>query len=86
MKAVLPKGVRSGKMALDRIKGRIAFICDECQDGLETDEYELDEANEVAKEAGWKNIHKDNWRYNPPKLKAGVKYFNVCKDCYENRE
>lgn len=73
-------------MALDRIKGRIAFICDECQDGLETDEFELEEANRVAKQEGWKNVRREDWPYNPPKTKPGAKYFNVCKACYDNKE
>lgn len=68
---------------LDRIKGRIAFICDECQDGLETDEHEFDEAKKVAADLGWKNIHIDNLPYNAPKLQSGVKFANICKECYK---
>ena len=48
-------------MALDRIKGRIAFICDECQDGLETDEFDLEDAVRSAKQDGWKNIKNEDW-------------------------
>lgn len=86
MKAVLLSEVRSGNMVLDRIKGRIAFICDECQDGLETDEFDLEDAVRSAKQDGWKNIKKEDWPYNPPKVKSGAKYFNICKSCYENKE
>jgi hypothetical protein len=67
---------------IDRIKGRIAFICDECQDGLETEEFVFDDAVEEAKLAGWMNVHIDNLPYNGPKLKPGQKFANICKDCY----
>ena len=65
---------------LDRIKGRIAFICDECQDGLETDEYEFDDALKYAKEQGWKSIRLDEMD-RPPKTKVGQKYANICSHC-----
>lgn len=69
---------------IDRIKGRIAFICDECQDGLETDDYEFDAALKTMNEMGWKNYHVDKYPYNPPKVKVGTKYINLCKHCFEN--
>jgi hypothetical protein len=67
---------------LTRIKGKIAFVCDECDDGLETEEYELDRARKVFKEAGWltiKNPDADegglrNGRRQPP-------FLDLCKDC-----
>lgn len=72
-------------MALDRIKGRIAFICDECQDGFETDEYELDDAIKVAKSEGWVNVRREDFKFNPPKVAPRAKYFNFCGHCHSNR-
>lgn len=42
-------------MSTDRIKGKIAFLCDgaDCSEGLETDHAEFAEALEQAKEEGW---------------------------------
>jgi hypothetical protein len=71
---------------IDRIKGRIAFICDECQDGLETDEYELPEATKVMKEQGWRNVPVTAGVHPHPKLKSGAKFINYCPNCYEHVE
>lgn len=40
-------------MSTDRIQGEIVFICDGCDDTLETDAREFGDANEARKEAGW---------------------------------
>lgn len=67
---------------LDRIKGRIAFICDECGDGLETDEYDFHDGLKFAKEQGWENIAADRLE-KPPKRAQGQKWINICGDCKE---
>jgi hypothetical protein len=66
-----------------RRKERIVFICDECQGELETNELEREEALKIAKEHNWKNLKKEYLPSNGPKLRQGVNWANICKDCYE---
>jgi hypothetical protein len=66
-----------------RRKERIVFICDECQGELETNELEREEALVMAKDFGWKNMKVKYLPPNGPKLKQGVNWANICKDCYE---
>lgn len=41
-------------MAQDRIKGEIVFICDGCDDTLETGAQDFTEANDARRESGWR--------------------------------
>lgn len=38
---------------IDRIHQRVVFICDDCDDTLETDEVALDDAVAVSRSRGW---------------------------------
>lgn len=40
-------------MSTDRIKGEVVFICDDCDDHLETEESDFEAANKARQEAGW---------------------------------
>lgn len=40
-------------MSIDRIKGQIAFICDNCDEGLETEQSDFGTAREVLRDEGW---------------------------------
>jgi hypothetical protein len=58
-------------MSIDRVKGKIAFTCDDCGDGYETGSSDFYEALDEAKSEGWAAV-KDNdtgeWKH-------------FCKDC-----
>lgn len=49
-------------MTIDRIKGRIAYLCDlpGCHEGLETETRYFAEAREAAKEEGWVTRKRDD--------------------------
>lgn len=40
-------------MSIDRIKGEIVFICDTCDEALESETSDFREANEVRRREGW---------------------------------
>lgn len=66
-------------MAVTRIKGRVAFICDECEDELETDDYDHTDALNYVKSEGWAVIP------NPQDERKhdGKKFLNLCPSCNE---
>lgn len=49
-------------MAIDRIHGRVFFLCDECSEHLDTDEKDFDVAKEVLKSEGWMNFYDNDDR------------------------
>lgn len=51
-------------MSTDRIKGKIVFACDGCDDHLETETDDFAEAGEVRRAAGWSaRKHGDAWEH-----------------------
>lgn len=51
---------------IERIKGRIAFLCDidGCHEGLETETGDFRTASDEAKEAGWQFRNRDGeWKH-----------------------
>jgi len=40
-------------MSIERIKGCIAFVCDNCDEGLETEERDFAAAREATAAEGW---------------------------------
>ncbi len=47
-------------MAQDRIKGEIVFICDSCDETLETGAHDFTEANEARRESKWIAFKEDH--------------------------
>ena len=50
-------------MSIERIKGCIAFVCDNCDDGLETGTSDFHAACAVAREEGW-HVRKIDGEWN----------------------
>jgi hypothetical protein len=53
-------------MSSERIKGDVVFICDDCDDALETDTGDFNEANLIRREAGWTALQdraNGDWRH-----------------------
>lgn len=56
-------------MSQDKIKGDIVFICDDCDDTLETETSDFEEANDIRIDSGWRAFRDhSNWMH-------------VCPDC-----
>lgn len=60
-------------MSVDRIKGEVVFICNGCDDTLETGTRNYGEAHEVRKDESWSAIPPeplmDNWQHFCPDCK-----------------
>lgn len=50
-------------MSLDRIKGSIVFICDTCDDSLDTESQDFIVAREQLRETGWKTFRNQDGDY-----------------------
>ena len=59
---------------LDRQHGNIIFICDECQDDLDTGTSNFDAARSALKQHLWISIKDSNGEWT-----------HVCKDCQEGK-
>lgn len=57
------------------IKGKIAFICDECSNGLETDTNNWDAAKEILRGEAWQTYKDDN-----------EEWCHRCSDCADARD
>jgi hypothetical protein len=65
---------------LDRVKGNIVFICDDCDDHLDTGEDDFAEARAELKAAGWATTKEnDEWVHRCPECKPrsgdGTRYW-----------
>lgn len=58
-------------MSSERIKGEVVFVCDDCDDILETGTYEFEMAHTIRREAGW-SARQD---------RAGGPWRRRCDDC-----
>jgi len=56
-------------MSVTKIHEKIVFVCDECQDDLETGETSWFHAREIFKKEGWRTIFEG----------SGFKHY--CPDC-----
>lgn len=56
-------------MSSERIKGEVVFTCDTCEETLETDVSDFDEANAARRSAGWgARLGAEGWEH-------------ICADC-----
>lgn len=54
-------------MALDRVHGDVVFICDTCDETLDTGEHEFEDARVVLREAGWQTRReRGDWLHECP--------------------
>jgi hypothetical protein len=60
-------------MSVDRIKGEVVFICDECDDTLETGEDDFTEARATLQHEGWST------------QKSGPDWLHYCVGCGDSR-
>lgn len=58
-------------MSIEWQYGKQVFVCDECQDPLETEETDWNEAQSVRKKAGWIAVQDEDTK----------EWLHYCKDC-----
>lgn len=60
-------------MSIDRIHQNVIFVCDSCDDTLDTETSDFKEANQARIDAGWRTI-----------LTGGDLYEHFCLTCKRN--
>ena len=50
-------------MSTDRVKGKIVFTCDECEDHLDTDETDFHDARVRLKEERWQYLKDEDGKW-----------------------
>lgn len=52
---------------IERQHNKVIFICDLCEDDLDTDRSDFGEANAIRKDEGWHALQvKDDWEHRCP--------------------
>lgn len=62
-------------MSVQTIKGSVVFICDDCDDHLETNTDDFTASNRVRREAGWsaRPVSGSVWEHNCVGCKGGYR-------------